>query len=650
MSILFDDASLQYALAASPAIAFPFATGCWIYVDDVDIDQTFAAIQDASSEDNYYSLGLYGRKQEVTDITTVADFQSSNSLDGEYFLLSSPTVDYYVWFSIDSASVDPAPGGGLVGIEVNIAPDATANAVAIAVQVVLDAHGAFGASVISNVVTVTNAVYGVTPDAADFNTDFTFDIIIQGTDDAVIRGEIVDNLGVSELADSAGAVTLNTWHHALAIFNTATDIRVYLDGVNEGLSQGGTAVAPLGLDTLSIGRRSTLTPEGYTSGRIAELVMWNLTTVLSTSEIGDVAIDKQSPVLTRTDELLYYAPIYNNDDPIIDIMAHLNATLSNAPLTADHPPVQMFEPETFMRFRSGPVEFGLDPFDNLQFTHIANWEMIKGLSNGIGFNQNVQHNVIWIQVAHNIGFTHSIQKNAIIEVSIVHSVNFTQQQGPTTEESVSNSIGFTHQAARAGDPRSTIEFTHDVVAEASKGIDDSIEFTHQVDVNQDATKALADGVQFTQAVVAWKDEPCDRHEYNPQGAGMPVIVIGVASDITLVCGADSITLRNPDFDNSESVDVDRALNISRGGTPKLMRDSQWPEQTTHTISISVMTRTKALELLDFLKNCLGLLVTYTDHEARVWEGIIINPDSAVIDGGNDCKYSATLEIQSTLVP
>jgi len=768
MSILFDDASLQYALATNPAIAFPFATGCWIYLDDIDIDQTFAAFQDASSEDNYHRLGLYGRKREVTSVTTganafpeVTDFTTvadvAGSLENKYFTLSSPTTDYYVWFSIDSSSVDPAPGGltaiqvgialndtanavaialqivldahidfgasvitnvvtvtnaavgsvvdavdvnttftvlvttqgaagvlengyftlsspttdyyvwfsidsgsvdpapgGLTAIQVGIAADDTANAVAIALQIALDAHIDFGASVITNVVTVTNAVFGITTDAADFNTGFTISVTVQGTDTAVFRGEIVDNVSVSEIADSGGAVLLNTWHHVLAIFNTATDIRVYLDGANEGLSPGGSAVAPTGVDTLSIGRSSKLTPDEYMSGRIAELTTWNLSTVFNAAEIASLGVDEFSSLLVRTDELLYFAPIYNNDDPIIDIMLHQNATLFNAPTTADHPPVQQFEPETFQRFRSGPIEFilgedGTPPFSDLLFTHNAAWELDKAVSNSIEFQQQVQHNVIVINVATNINFSQTVGKTATINVSVTTNVNFSQNMGPTTEESLSSDIAFTSEASRGDHLISNILFDQSVVAEASKGTENDILFNHAVAVELDINPVAQNDILFGQAVVAYIDVPCDRHEYSPFGAGMPVITIGVASNITLVCSASSITLRNPDFGNSESVDVDRALNISRGGTPRLVRDSQWPKQTTHSIGISVMTRAKAQELLDFLKDCLGLLVTYTDHEARIWEGIIINPDSAVSDEG-DCKYSAKLNIQSTLVP
>ena len=640
MSILFDDASSQYALAANPAVVFPFAVSCWVYLDDLDVDQTFAAFQDASSEDNYYSLGIRARQKETTDITTVADYSGGNSIEGEYFAISSPTTDYYVWFSIDSGSVDPAVGPE--GIEVGINGDDTAEQVAIALQLVLDAHIDFTASVISNVVTVTNASFGVATDAFDFNTGFMIDIITQGTDTTVLRGELVDNVMVSEISDSPGTLVVDTWHHVMAIFNTATDIRVYLDGADEGLSPGGTAVAPIGLDSLSIGRLSTLTPGRYTSGRIAELTTWNLTTVFNTSEINDLGSDKSSSLLVRTDELLYFAPMYNNDDPIIDIMAHVNATLFNGPATADHPPVQTFEPATYQRFRSGPVEFNLGqddtpPFSDLLFTHNAAWELEKGVSNSIGFQQQVQHNVIVINVETNINFTQTVGKTATINIAVETNVNFSQNMGPTTEESLSSSITFGAEASRGEHAISEIEFTSNVVGVASKGISNDILFGQSVSVQLDLNPVASSNILFTQNVV---------HELIRPGASCATITL--ADDVTFLCTGGSITLRNPDFGNSESVDVDRVLNVSRGGTPNIFRDPVWPQQTTLTVSFSVLTRAKALELLDFLQDCLGLLVTYTDYENRDWEGIITNPDSAVVDEG-DCRYSASLSLVGTRV-
>jgi hypothetical protein len=53
--------------------------------------------------------------EELSCITPVAGLTG-----GEYFLIASPSVEYYVWTDVDDSSVDPAPAGK-VGIEVDVA-------------------------------------------------------------------------------------------------------------------------------------------------------------------------------------------------------------------------------------------------------------------------------------------------------------------------------------------------------------------------------------------------------------------------------------------------------------------------------------------------------------------------------------------------
>lgn len=644
MSILFDDASSQYASIASvPSLSFPFAVACWLYTDDLETDQILAAFNDASSEDNYYSLEIFGKHAEVTEITTVADRSGSDSLDSEHFLIDSPNDLYYVWFSIDSGSIDPAPSGR-TGIEVPINQDDSADAVATALQAVLDAEADFGAAVNSNVVTVTNADIGDVTDAVDFDTSFAFNVIQQGTDNAILRGKLVDNSSVVEQADSSNYLVQDTWHHALVIFNSATDVRLYLDDV-ESLSPGGTAVTPTGVDTLSIGRLSKATPTQYMSGRIAEVTSWDLTTVFTAAERNDLATDKQSALLVRSDELTYHAPMYDASNPIIDIVGRRNAAPVSAPVVADHPPIQQFEPEVFQRFRAGPIEFTRDVLSAIGFTQQANWELTRYVSSSLSFNQATAHNVRFVDVQSNLELEDEVTKQGTLNVSIEHSLSLTQLYGPTEEETASNDISFTQEAARAGDPSSDILFEGVVAPEKSTGVSNDVSFSQDASAQQEVTKPLSSDIQFGQVVSAYTIRNCDEHEYSP-GGGMPSINFGVRDDIILSYSGGSITLRNPDFGNTESVDVDRVLNISRGGTPNFMRDPQWTKSTTHSISIAAMTRVKAQELLTFLQGSLGLLVTYTDYEDQDWDGIITNPDAAVVDEG-DCRFSVNLTIEST---
>ena len=81
-------------------------------------------------------------------------------LANKYFLISSPTVDYYVWFNLDAGGVDPAPAGKTaipVAITTgeSVADMATAAAAAINAIADLDATAA---STTITIVTATGVV------------------------------------------------------------------------------------------------------------------------------------------------------------------------------------------------------------------------------------------------------------------------------------------------------------------------------------------------------------------------------------------------------------------------------------------------------------------------------------------------------------
>ncbi len=99
---------------------------------------------------------------------------TSSMANGDYFLLKSPSTNYYVWIDVANTGVDPTPGG--TGIEVNVGWDNTDSQVATAVAAAIDALGDFAASAVGDTVTVTNAANGNVVDASDGNMGGTFSV------------------------------------------------------------------------------------------------------------------------------------------------------------------------------------------------------------------------------------------------------------------------------------------------------------------------------------------------------------------------------------------------------------------------------------------------------------------------------------------
>jgi hypothetical protein len=126
-------------------------------------------------------LLAYPGLEEITEVTAEADVEGS--LDATYFLLNSAedSTEYYVWFNVDGASIDPAPAL-LTGIEVAIAEDDDAETVAAALAAAIDANADFSASADEDKVIITNADVGDTTDAADNDTGFSISVLQQGDD------------------------------------------------------------------------------------------------------------------------------------------------------------------------------------------------------------------------------------------------------------------------------------------------------------------------------------------------------------------------------------------------------------------------------------------------------------------------------------
>jgi hypothetical protein len=145
----------------------------------------FSVTLKETSKERVEDAILRGREKaaavaEVTKVTAVAD--SGGSLSAKYFTLNSANdaTSYYVWIDVDAGSVDPAPAGGLTGIEVDISSGDSADDVATAIASAVGGNADFGASASGADVTITNAATGPATDAADVDAGFTVCTTVDG--------------------------------------------------------------------------------------------------------------------------------------------------------------------------------------------------------------------------------------------------------------------------------------------------------------------------------------------------------------------------------------------------------------------------------------------------------------------------------------
>jgi hypothetical protein len=146
------------------------------------------------------------------------------------------------------------------------------------------------------------------------------------------------NAGTNGLADSTVGYQANVWHLLVAVFNSATDRRMTLDGGNKGTNA--TSVTPTGLDRFCIGRRGTSTPDLYLSGRVAEC---GLTVGYAPTDADIAALYNLGPPpggrharAVFGTRLTHYWRLLNANSPSPARVGGVDLTVFNGPVTAAH--------------------------------------------------------------------------------------------------------------------------------------------------------------------------------------------------------------------------------------------------------------------------------------------------------------------------
>lgn len=152
----------------------------------------------------------------------------------------------------------------------------------------------------------------------------------------------------SASAESTTGLSVDTWHHGCAVFNSATDRRAFIDGGSKGTEA--TSKTPVGLDTISVGRRARLSSGAFFDGDIAHVAIWNAT--LLDGEVA--ALAKGFPVMRmRRNSLLAYFPLFGGS-PSPDLTGGgYSLTLVDSPTVLTSQPPRIASPYAFASYLAG---------------------------------------------------------------------------------------------------------------------------------------------------------------------------------------------------------------------------------------------------------------------------------------------------------
>ena len=126
--------------------------------------------------------------------------------------------------------------------------------------------------------------------------------------------------------------------------------------------------------------------------------------------------------------------------------------------------------------------------------------------------------------------------------------------------------------------------------------------------------------------------------YDPEQVQIPEAPV-VALPATMTFGSKTLTFKNIQYDNKDSVEHTRINRRSRGNNLIVFRDPRWPKTEVLTFKVYNMSEQLANDFLIFLTDSLAQPIEYVDYEGVKWTGFIINPEMEISQTIADMPHS-----------
>lgn len=116
------------------------------------------------------------------------------------------------------------------------------------------------------------------------------------------------------------------------------------------------------------------------------------------------------------------------------------------------------------------------------------------------------------------------------------------------------------------------------------------------------------------------------------GTTSPITPTAQNNFITLSFEGQPIIIRAPNFGNTDTLSSPRINRKPRGNYPVLMyRSNRWPVFQQLSYSFTFLDQLEATALLNFIRKTLGKEVTLIDYENITWTGIILTPETEIVE-------------------
>ena len=231
-------------------------------------------------------------------------------------------------------------------------------------------------------------------------------------------------------------------------------------------------------------------------------------------------------------------------------------------------------------------------------------------------------------------FSHSISD---VNLGWSDILSFAQFMGPTFELTLTQEMELSDSFIMPN--TDTLEFEEAWTAIKTLQIEQTLALTDSFPLIHDAVADFDDTLNLTQVFRAVTTESdCTYNLPDPPELEHAILTLQF-EDTTLV-------LRNPEWNDTYTRSFARVQRDTRGGKLIIYADADWTK--TKRLKYRIRALPSADAVLDFLQLSLGQLITLTDHYNRTWQGVILNPNTAVIQN-RFCDAEFELEFEGDLV-
>lgn len=281
-------------------------------------------------------------------------------------------------------------------------------------------------------------------------------------------------------------------------------------------------------------------------------------------------------------------------------------------------------------FSNNPSQFEY-PVDAINFVEeiIERVSPIDNVTDTVELLEQIEFN--------NLTFQETIQDKLTVFEQRVYGWNEVVADTVSINESFVNS-----------DPYDAITISETIDTQVGYGVSDKITVFEVFTPGHQSTDTVSDSVDINEFII---DELVDSNLdniYAPQGTGLPVKpTLTPSTSVTLVFGSHNLTLRSPEFGNVRRRHTSRINRVTRGGKLIIASGNNWPKYDVLNLQFTLLKEDDKDLFLTIYNESLGQDVTYTNHEGRVWEGIILDP-TIVENLGDNCSYDLSFELEGQL--